>query len=68
MPTGKFLSASVSKGIVISLGKTTVSQGTVQTYSINGKLLRKLPFETHGGGTYTINWDGKNDKNQVVSF
>lgn len=41
-------------------------QGEIQIYSLNGILVRKIPFTVYGSGTYTINWDGRNRKNQKV--
>jgi hypothetical protein len=62
----RILSAAVRKGIVFSLSETAASQGVVQIYSNNGKLIKKLPFASHGAGTYTVNWNGKNEHNRNV--
>ncbi len=62
----RILAASVTKGIMFTLSGTNVSQGAVQIYSNDGKLIRKLLFNSHGAGTYTVNWDGKNEHNKKV--
>lgn len=62
----KLLAASATKGIVIAISETSVALGEVQVYSMNGMLVRKLYFNCHGSGTYTINWNRRNERNQIV--
>lgn len=62
----RILTASVTKGIVFTLSGASISQGAVQIYSNDGRLIKKLLFNSHGAGTYTVNWNGKNEHNQKV--
>ena len=62
----RVLAASVKNGITFTLSASSVVHSEVQIYSADGKKIRKLPFSSHGAGTYTVYWNGKNDRNRSV--
>ena len=64
--SARILAASVTNGITFTLSASPVAHAEVQIYSADGKKIRELPFNSHGAGTYTIFWDGKNEHNRSV--
>lgn len=68
VPPNLRILSSLAHNIIISVSQDIANEhGEIQIYSLNGLLVRKIPFEVYGAGTYTINWNGYNERNQMVS-
>ncbi len=42
-------------------------QVVIRLYTLQGRLIRKLVDEYRAAGSYTVNWDGRNEDNEVVA-
>ncbi len=58
-PTGRKIVLTIS-------GNPSTEQGKIDIFSINGSMVRSLAFTCMGAGTYTIPWDGCNEKNRQI--
>lgn len=62
----RFLQTGTGQRIVLSVMETSAGRGTIELFSANGKCVRSLPVDFDKSGTYTINWDGRDDRHVPV--
>jgi hypothetical protein len=56
----------IGQRIVLSVMPPMRGKGTVEIFSTNGRCVRSLPVDFSESGTYTIKWDGRNDRHAPV--
>ena len=62
----RLLPSGAGQRIVLSVVESSASKGSIDLFSANGKFIRSLPFVFDKPGTYTINWDGRDDRQMRV--
>ncbi|MGB7567796.1 MAG: FlgD immunoglobulin-like domain containing protein [Chitinivibrionales bacterium] len=63
----RFLQTANWQRIVLSVLESSLGKGTVEIFSTNGKCIRTLRVDFNESGTYTIAWDGCNDRHAPVA-
>jgi hypothetical protein len=63
----RLLSAPVRGGIALAVSGFFVGRGTITIAKPDGSVIRSLVVPFHGPGTYTIRWNGRNERDRRVS-
>lgn len=63
----RLIKSGTGQRIILSVLETSSGKGTIELFSTNGKCIRSLPVDLDKSGTYTIAWDGCNDRHVPVA-
>ena len=64
----RFLQTGTGQQIVLSVLQSTLGKGMIDLFSADGKSVRSLPIAFDNSGTYTVKWDGCDDRHKPVSM